>query len=180
MSLESELLETPEPTENDLETIASLATTQLSLATNVDRLEEELKEAKKKLRQIQENDLPDAMSAIGLASFTLTSGAEIKIEDKFYASIAKARKPACADWLIDNGQSALVKQDFHIPFDATDEDAVSDFEEELEALGVEFSVDWKMNTGSVKAALKQLILEGEEVPMELFGLRRVSEAKITF
>ena len=178
MSNYEELLEGQEADAKELAAISALAEVQLQREAVVDDLMERLKVAKAELRQVKETDLPDAMAAVSMASFTLTSGAKITIKDNFYASIPAARKPMCADWLCDNGQSALVKQDFHIPFDATDEDEIEEFEDRLKDLGIGYSLDFKMNTMSVKAALKQLILEGEEVPMDLFGLRRVSEAKI--
>lgn len=178
MSSVEELLEMDETSSAELKAISDLAEVQLHREGIVDGLTEQLKEARKNLRQVKENDLPDAMAAVNMSAFTLSNGAKVTIKDNFYASIPAARKSMCADWLIENGQAALVKQDFHIPFDATDVSEIEEFEQRLRLHGVEYSLDFKMNTMSVKAALKQLILEGEEVPMDLFGLRRVSEAKI--
>jgi hypothetical protein len=166
--------------DESLARVANLAQYQFELEHQIDKAEEALKELKKKHRMVSQVDLPELMESLSLASFKTNDGKKVDIRENFYASIAKDRKMRAANWLIENGQDALVKRDVHIPFQAGDAEMVAELCQLLEANGFpHFSVDFLMNTNSVKSALKELIASGEDVPFDLFGLRRVIEAKIS-
>ena len=166
--------------ESKLGEVASLANQQMILEAKILAATETLKELNALRRDIAQRDLPELMESLGLETFTTVDGAKISIAEKYYASITKANKIPAANWLIDNGQDALVKRDVHIPFQAGDAEAVQDLEELLRLNGfTNFNVGFAMHTGAVKSALKELIANGEEVPFSLFGLHRVVEANIS-
>ena len=76
--------------DDDLEKIAKLASMQLKKEKEVKEQEQYLKQLKEELMNIQENQLPDAMNAIGLEEFKLKTGERITGKSK---CTHRSRKP---------------------------------------------------------------------------------------
>lgn len=158
------------PNNKQLEEISKLALLQNAQQQEVALLETKLQEAQKRLRRTQEQDLPEAMKAAGLEMFKTFDGLEVSIDEKLYASIPKKHKSEAIRWLMDHDLSSLVKEDVNIPFDKGDHTAVQELVNLLEMTGYDtFSVEESVNTGSVKATIKELLDTGVDVPLELFG-----------
>ena len=157
-----------EATNEQLTEISSLAKLQLKQQKAADEITEKLKEANKVLRKTQEQDLPEAMLNAGLEKFTTTNGLNISVSETLYASISKKNKPKAIAWLMDNGQSSLVKEDVNIPFDKGDHERVMRLVEDLQD-HYPVAVNETVNTASVKAMIKELLADSKEVPLELFG-----------
>ena len=157
-------------TADDLKNISNLAHDVIEGEKTVDKIEDELKAAKAKLRAVQEGTLPEAMKAVGMTSFKTTDGHSIEVKETLYASIAKKNMEEAIAWLVDNELSALVKSDVTIPFDKGEQEKMQQFLEFLEEHQVQNRIVTEtVNTMSVKAAIKELLEDGVEVPLELFG-----------
>jgi len=166
-------------TDNDLKRVANLAKMQQQQEKRVTLLEEELKKAKNELRTTREKDLPDLMKEIGLSQVVLQDGSRVEIREDMYASIANKNKAAACQWLIDNEHASLVKTDIEYVFDRGDRNAAENFAKFLESNGYsEYSITEIVNTGSVKAAIKEMIANGVDVPLELFGVHFVTQSVI--
>ena len=172
--------EVPAPSDEQLGLIAKLARRQVEYEEQVAIADEAFKKAKANLRRIQEKELPAAMEAIGMESFTLKSGETISVKEKLYASISKKDKPAAIRWLMEHEHGSLVKEDVIVSFEKGDNESVRVLQKLLEVNGItNFTVDENVNTASVKAMIKELLSEGMEVPLELFGayFHRTAEVK---
>lgn len=157
-------------TQEALNNITTLAADVVANEKAVAQIEEQLKAARAKLRKVQENDLPEAMLACNMEKFTTTDGLNVSVSETLYASVAKKNKPAAAKWLIENDLGALVKEDVIVSFDGGKHEGVQDLLLLLQDAGVNnFTTAESMNTASIKSAIKELLGEGVEVPLELFG-----------
>lgn len=160
--------------------ITQLAAQVVAGEKAVAAIEEKLKDAKARLKQVQEIDLPDAMEACNLINFTTTHGHGIEVTKTLYASIAQKSKDAAAAWLVDNELAALVQENVVASFDKGQHAEVLRLVNVLRAMGeYNVSTTTTVNTGSVKSAIKELLEEGVEVPLELFGAYFAKKAVVT-
>jgi len=157
------------PTNEQLTEISKLASIQQRQEADVEKLEGLLKTAKKALRKTSEDDLPGAMQAAGMEEFKTITGLTVKVKETLYASIPKARKPSAIAWLLDHAQSALIKEDVIIPFDKGDHDRMSALTASLEEGGYTVVINETINTGSIKAMIKEMLENGQDVPLDTFG-----------
>ncbi len=161
---------TGEITTDALQNIPTLAADVVRNEKEVAGIEAQLKTAKAKLRKVQEMDLPEAMGAVNMDTFTTTDGLSVSVKETLYASIAAKNKPAAAKWLMENELGALIKEDINIAFDSEQHEQVVKTLKLLQQNGVtNVKTGESMNTSSIKSAIKELLEAGKEVPLELFG-----------
>ncbi len=157
-------------TQDDLSNITKLAADVVANEKTVAQIEDQLKQAKAKLRKVQDFELPEAMLACNMEKFTTADGLEVSVKETLTASIAAKNKPAAAKWLLENHLGSLVKEDVTIGFDNGASDKVQALINLLAENGItNIRTSESMNTASIKAAIKELLAEGKEVPLELFG-----------
>ncbi len=149
--------------------VAILARRVLDTQADVAVKDQALKDAKKRLRNLEENELPALMDEIGIEKFSMDDGSSINVKEDMYASIPTKNKAAAAQWLFDNGQGSLVKMDVVTHFEKGQEEKVQEVTDLLAELGYSFNKTQTVNTASVKAVLKELIAQGQDVPLKLFG-----------
>jgi HEAT repeat protein len=181
MAIDYEENEAP-VTDEALATVAALAEKQLREEAEVERLEALLKDAKEQLRHTSMEALPTAMDEVGdvgLTSFELRSGHVVSVEDKLSASIPKKNKSACAKWLEDNGHESIVRKTVTLSFGRGEEDALNDLCTVLEDEDFcEYEIAEDMNTTTIKALCKELMEDGEEFPLKLFGIYEYRQATV--
>ena len=78
----------------NLADVKALAHKQLELEAKVAKAEQKLKDGKADLRKIQEGELPAALKAAGIPSFTLDNGMVVSYSEDMKVSVPAARKPA--------------------------------------------------------------------------------------
>ena len=167
-------------TKDVLSNISYMATDVQEKEHVVAKIEEELKQAKAVLRKVQEQDLPEAMLACNMETFVTSDGLKVSVKETLYASIAAKNKAEAGKWLINNELGALVKEDVIIGFDGGNHEAVQELIDKLVLLGTyNVSTAESMNTASIKAAIKELLADGKEVPLELFGAYFSRKAVVT-
>ena len=158
------------PTDDQLETISALAHKQIKLQLAFERAEDAYKQAKKDLANIQEKELPEAMLAVGMEKFQLKTGEMISVKETLYASLSQANRPNAIKWLMDNDHGSIVKEIVNVTFEKGEHEYVEKLVEVLEKHGFNtYNVDENVNTATVKSLIKELLGQGVEVPLELFG-----------
>lgn len=167
------------PEEEKLRSVTALANKQLRWQRQVATLEEELKEARSQLRQVQEVDLPDAMQACNLAQFRLADGTEIEIKKTVEALISEARRDAAFAWLRQHGHGSLIKNEVIAIFGNGEDNVAQSFAEQLLAQGLKVKKKETVHGQTLKAWAREQDRNGEEMDEELFGIHRVQIAQIT-
>lgn len=153
-----------------LSQVATLANRQLAQEREVVRIEAKLKEAKQRLRLTCESDLPLLMSEIGLSSIALTDGTVVEIDEKLYATVAKKNKKAAAQWLIDNGQGSIVKTEVALQMSTGEQEKLHRLVALLDSTEFsEYSLTSSVHTGTLKSVINELLEQGVDVPLDLFG-----------
>lgn len=89
--------------------VSALADLALTKQGEINALNEQIKILSEEVRNIFEKDLPDAMDAIGMPSFTLKDGSSVEVIDKVHANIPEPSRAAGHKYLRDIGQGDLIK-----------------------------------------------------------------------
>ena len=135
----------------------------------VSALEKELKEEKKALLKLTDEDLPAAMQEVGINSFELEDGATVKVMPTYGASILVNNRPAAYDWLRENGYDDIIKNVVSCQFGRGEDDQASSFQAFAVQQGYPAAQDESIHAGTLKAFVRERVEAGDEFPMELFG-----------
>jgi len=170
--------EKQQATDAEIEQIADLAQRQKTLDKEIDKMQESLDQVKEQRRKVAEEDLPAALDQAGVSDVTLSDGSRIAVKSDLKVNIPKSKKEDAAEWLVNQGASALVKEDIHVPFNRGQEEQVNELTRELEENGYTYNVQPEMHTGSVKKFLKEHMEEGGDLPEDVMNVFYYRETEI--
>lgn len=171
------------PGENILVTIAAVARDQAEAEAEVARLEEELDQAKQRLRLISEETLPELMDNAEQTELRTKDGIQIKVGETVRASIPKtdpARASRCFKFIEDEGDERLIKRKFTIEFGREEEGWANKFERDLKQRKRPLNVkrEKTVHPQTLAAYLKEKLELGVPLPDNSFSLQRQKVAKI--
>jgi len=161
-----------------LKDVSAIAKKIIQKEAKVKQLDEELKETKKHLLELTDQDLPAAMEEINMESFTLSDGSEVKIIPTYGGTIRMDDRPQAHEWLRQNGYGDLVKNTISANFGMGEDNLAKDFYQSDLDRG--FQVDKKeaVHPMSLKSWVKEMTEKGGEFPSDLFGAFIGKKAKI--
>ncbi len=161
--------------------LGRMALEQQECETEVTRLETELKLAQKALAAIAEQSIPTLMDEAGIREFTTDSGLKIKVSEKLYYSITKEKKAAALAWVNVNGGGDLMRHTIEVHFAKGEEQAAAEFARECKERDtpLNFRSQQTIAAATLKKFLTDLMKEGEDVPLELFGAFHRKRAEIS-
>jgi hypothetical protein len=168
-------------TDSGLEIVTAIGNKLLDKKRKLEEEEERLKSLKAEILEIEQKELPDAMTACGnLKSFTLKDGSEIKIKDDIFCSIPLDKKAGAFKWLEENGHSELIKHDVKVSFpkgkyDQADK-LISVLTKNFKDIPYEEKTD--VHAQTLKAFAKDQYKLGQTLPEEYFSVYEASIAKI--
>lgn len=137
------------PQEVRIQDIVALGNQLTELSSQIELMEEQVKERKALVKRIAETMLPDLMGQIGLTEFSLTGGRKIKIKPDIYCSAPEARMEQITAWLNERNMSAIIKTKPSI------------------------------HPSTLKSFVKERLAEDPQFPRELFGVSEVQKAVIS-
>jgi hypothetical protein len=172
---------------NEIEKLA------LEISTIEDRkseIESELKQINEKL-STYERELSDILLAQGFeagSKIKLTNGRNLNIKEYFSASIPaqssinsakdaekahelQSRKEACLGWLDANDLSDIIKNNIVISLDRGENEKAKELMLDLQEKGVDFLKEESVHPMTLKAALKNAMKDGIEVPFDVFSVQ---------
>ena len=170
MDTESNQLSIPGTEEKDptLGTIIRLSKKLASLADDIEAAEAALKKQQEEYANLAEKLLPDVMMGVGLTELKLVDGRMVTVKPEYYASIAKDRMEAAADWLKANGMGGVVKGSLTVAVE---------HQAKLAELVVPFQINSSVHPSTLKALVKEQVeADNKEFPRELFGVHVVNRA----
>ena len=169
-----------EPQPGDLEALSSLAQVQRDLELQIEEKEEELKKLKEEHRSIAWTAIPEKMDELELETFTTKSGLVITISEELRTSMPKAKAAEGCNWLEENDLGDIIKRAFIIRFNRGDEAWAAKFERDCKQRKKPLDIDrtTEVPSATLKKVIKELLEDGVDVPMELFGAHRQRIAKI--
>ena len=163
----------------DLSTLTGFAEAIIKQDAFVKELDEKLKEEKKKLLKMTDEDLPALMTEANSMEFTLLDGSKVTIKPQYGASIKVDNRPAAYEWLREHGHDDIIKNTVSCQFGRGEDDLASSFKAFAEKDGYVPNQTENIEPMSLRAFVKERVENGDEFPMELFGAYVGQRAVIT-
>ena len=163
----------------DLSTLTGFAEAIIKQDTFVKELEERLKEEKKKLLKMTDEDLPALMTEANSIEFTLLDGSKVTIKPQYGASIKVDNRPAAYEWLREHGYDDIIKNTISCQFGRGEDDQASSFKAFAEKEGFVADQTEKIEPSTLRSFVKERVENGDEFPMELVGAYVGQRAIIT-
>ena len=155
--------------QGDLTTVAGMARAIRDKEAEVNELEQKLKNEKRALMKLTDEDLPTMLAEIGLTSMKLDDGSEVSIKPQYGASILVDNRPAAYEWLRENGYDDIIKNTVACTFGRGEDDKASAFKSFAEKEGFFAEQNTGIHHTTLRAFVKERIENGDDFPMELFG-----------
>jgi hypothetical protein len=165
-------------TNNELANVSSLAQKQINLLNEVTQIEDMLKAKKEELRLVQEQELPDALSEVGLTQIVLSTGEKISLSEFYSAHISKANQQQAYQWLIENGHEGIIKNEVSLKFNRGESQIVDETVMALKSRGLSPEVKQSIHPSTLKAFVKEQLTTGNDIPTEPFGIYIGTKANI--
>jgi hypothetical protein len=152
-----------------LTSIAALARQIRDKEENVKSLEQQLKDEKKALLKLTDEDMPAMLAEIGISSFSLDDGSQVEVKQTYGASILVDNRPKAYEWLRDNGYDDIIKNTVLCQFGRGEDDQASAFAAFAQKQGYVPEQKTEIHPQTLRAFVKERVEEGDAFPMELFG-----------
>ena len=152
-----------------LKSLASLARQIQEEEGNIAKLEETLKEAKKKLLKLTDEDMPAVMQEVGMNKFELDDGSTVEVKPTYGASILVDNRPQAYEWLRENGYDDIIKNNVTCSFGRGEDDKASAFKAFAAKQGYVANQKTEIHSQTLRAFVKERVEAGDAFPMELFG-----------
>lgn len=162
----------------DFPEITKLAEAQHHAELTVDGLEAQLKVAKETLRLIAEQKLPELMDSLGIATYSTKTGISVEIKENIRASLNVENRPRGYEWLEKNGFGGLIKSKVVVDFKRDEIDKANEFVEKLREENRIAALERKVEPMTLTAFIKEQLVGGKDVPLDIFGVYRQRVAKI--
>lgn len=175
----SGLTEVAAPSDTDLQTVSNLAKLQVELEGKATQLEAQLKAVNANLRKVSEDELPEAMRAVGLREIKLDDGSVIKLTRKVHASISAANLGEAIRWLTANGHAGLVRNEVKVAFGPGEDATAAELKTYLDSqLGHDYDAKPSVHPQTLKAWAREQLDKGLEIP-EAISVYDQTVSKIT-
>lgn len=162
----------------ELKNLSDLCTALKDKRSEIEMLENLLKQSKEEERILSEEQIPLLLDEIGLESVSLSSGEKITIKNDLFVKIPEENKEACFDWLTKTGNEAIIKADVSCSFGKGEfEEAEKVFLKLFEKYP-QSSIKKGVHPSTLKAFLKRRQENESDVPFELFGAHFVRKTEI--
>jgi hypothetical protein len=152
-----------------LASVAEIARAVRNHEDLVAKLDDQLKEAKRELLKLTDEDLPAMLLELGLSSFELEDGSKVTVRPTYGAHIKAENKATAFDWLRQNGFDDIIKNTVSCNFGRGEDQEASQFIEYAQGLGYAAEQKTDVHPSTLKAFVKERVQNGETFPMELFG-----------
>lgn len=167
-----------QPTGASLATLTRMVALMLERAQLIEERKLELKKAEDDYRDVTERMLPEAMRELGIAEFKTEAGLHLVIEKVVEAGISKERAEAAHAWLEDNGYGGMIKNQITADLGKDSDELADELQGILAEKGVKPKMKKDVHWSTLRAFVRQMLEDGEDLPLELFGVFQKQVAKL--
>ncbi len=178
--LEGYLQHVAAPSSGDgLARLTNLAEEQARIEAEIKGLEVQMDRKRSELKEIAERQIPELADSLNIAEFRTASGLKIEIAETIRASIPVALAQSAYAWLRERGHSAMIKRTLSLAFGKGEDEKAEKLKAQLTADSFELDDKTAVNAQSLAAFVREKLRNGEEIPLDLFGVHRQRVSKIT-
>ena len=153
-----------------VKSISELCNRLLDLQEQARRIEDNLKSKNDEIRVLSEQEIPNLMQEAGVSEFKLADGSSVSIKPFYAAKIPVSKTDEAFQWLTGNGYGDLIKNTVSLNFGKSEDNLANSLVEDLKSKGHNVSQKKKVAPQPFKAFVKEAIQNGQNVPMDLFGV----------
>ena len=153
-----------------LSTIAEFASAIAAQELRVEELEAQLKEAKRELRSLTDEKLPQLLLELGVSEFKLEDGTKVTVKNIYGATIPAALREKAYQWLRDHGHGDMIKNVISASFGMGEDHLAEKFKEAAKEKGLVCEQKQTVHSQTLKGFVRGEIEEGRDVPQDLFGV----------
>lgn len=155
--------------DSGLKSIAQVARQVRDKEETLTRLESEVKNLKKELLKLTDEDLPALLQEVGINSFTLDDGSKVEVKPTYGAHIKVENREKAFDWLRENGYDDIIKNNVSCQFGRGEDNNAAEFYELALNAGYKPEQKKDIHAQTLKAFVRERVETGDEFPMDLFG-----------
>ena len=155
--------------QNKLTSVASVAKAIRVREELILDLEQKLKDEKKALLKMTDEDLPSLLAEAGLSSFTLDDGSKVEIKQTYGGSILVENRPKAFEWLRENEDGDIIMNKVSCQFGQGEDQEAEAFVRMAQSQGYPTDQKEEVHPQKLRAWIKEMVEKGNEFPMELFG-----------
>ena len=127
--------------------------------------------------------LPDAMKAIGMRSFKLTSGEVVEVKKIYSASIPPETALATYQWVRDQGDGAIIKREMTAQFGMGQDNMAVEYAERAKSIlrelgGGDLTDKTGIHSSTLRAYVKEKYEAGTPPPDDLFKVFIIDQATV--
>lgn len=152
-----------------LKSIAQVARLVRDKEATLANLEAEVKNLKKELLKLTDEDLPALLQEVGMNSFTLEDGSKVEVKPTYGAHIKVENKDKAYEWLRANGYDDIIKNVVSCQFGRGEDIDASKFYDFALTAGFNPEQKTDVHPQTLKAFVRERVETGDEFPMDLFG-----------
>ena len=153
-----------------LKTIAEYASAISAQELIVEQLEAQLKEAKRELRALTDERLPQLLLELGVSEFKLEDGTKVTVKNIYGATIPAALREKAHKWLRDNGHGDIIKNVISASFGMGEDELAQKFKDTAKENGLVCEQKESVHSQTLRGFVKGEIEKGKDVPQDLFGV----------
>ena len=166
--------------DDDLSGLSKLIQRQLNLDSEIENMEETMKEMKRERDLLSQETIPTKMQELGINETTMKDGSKVTVKEGFHCRIPKAKEEEALQYLKDEGLGDIIKNQVSTSFGTGEDNMAGDLAGYIEQnFGITPDVKKSVHPSTLKATLKKRHEEGLTDPDDLFGIFIRPETKIT-
>ena len=139
-----------------------------SLMVQIDDAEAHLKSLKEEKRKVEFDQIPMLMDEMGIERVDV-DGATVELKPFVQASIPVDRREEAFNWLREHGHDSIIKNDIIVSFGRGEDNMAGDVMYELEQKGFHPEQKTHIHAGTLKAFVKEQVINGNSIDLDLFG-----------
>lgn len=164
---------------DNLKEVSYWAQEQIRLQDVVTQAEEVLADAKKMLKDIVEQKLPDAMRECNLSEIKLADGSKVSVQQFYSARIGKEREAEAFAWLKEHGHEDIIKNVISVQFGRGEDNTAVEVSEKLISQGYSPTNKRWVEPMTLKAFAREQVENGNDLPFDVFNVYVGQKTKIT-
>jgi|TARA_R110000744_G_scaffold205913_2_gene324577 hypothetical protein len=164
---------------SDIQTLASFCQKLQGIESEIDSLEEQLKERKEAADKISSEIIPNLLAEQGLASLKLADGSGVDVKKTYSCTVKKDSVESAYTWLRDNGLGDLIKNEIAVQFGKGEDNKAEQLLNLAANEGYEPTQKQKVEPMTLKALYRERIEAGLDMPSEFFHTFVKDKTKIS-
>jgi hypothetical protein len=158
--------------------ISKLISEKLEAEKALEKLNEEAKKISDRIKYIGSDLVPTLFDELGLSKVSLSDGTGVAIKTDYNAAITEEKKADCFAWLAKNKLDTVIKNKIDVELKKDDLAHSKELTTLLKKLRLKFTEKKSVHPQTLKALVREQIVENTSFPQDLFSVYKYRETII--